>query len=250
MPDGSSSERFVSYCSSWSTLFFNKLLRKKTSTSFPTRNSDPKVVLHELLFLLFLKETLSQFNLSSTEPSANDELLSHSLGAAKVIIRPVSQLSTLAPLQSQQQENDNKADGCKCEPINSCPIELMDFRFAVSCEYGTVRCCRPLEPVLIKETTTSKTMVVTPASTLKWPRKSCRCKPRKECDEQAIDRKSEIGCSAGNVRCCETGTNTGNSKTEASPDAHVLGGNGFRPVQLPFLKMPQPADEVKKISNK
>jgi hypothetical protein len=202
-----------------------------------------------LLFLLFLKETLSQFNLSSTEPSANDELLSHSLGAAKVIIRPVSQLSTLAPLQSQQQENDNKADGCKCEPINSCPIELMDFRFAVSCEYGTVRCCRPLEPVLIKETTTSKPMVVTPASTLKWPRKSCRCKPRKECDEQAIDRKSEIGCSAGNVRCCETGANTGNSKTEASPDAHVLGGNSFRPVQLPFLKMPQPADEVKKISN-
>ena len=193
-----------------------------------------------------LTEISSLSKLFSTESSANEELLSHSLGAAKVIIRPVSQLSTLAPLQSQQQENDSKADGCKCEPINSCPIELMDFRFAVSCEYGTVRCCRPLEPVLIKETTSSKPVVVTPASTLKWPRKSCRCKPRNECDEQTIDRKSEIGCSVGNVRCCETGTSFGNSKTETSPDAHVLGGKGFRPVQLPFLKMPQPADEVKK----
>ncbi|KAI9562070.1 hypothetical protein GHT06_013035 [Daphnia sinensis] len=178
----------------------------------------------------------------STDANEREEFLTHSLGTSKVIIRPVSQLTTPAPLQSQQPANDSN-DGCKCEPIDSCPIELMDFRFAVSCEYGTVRCCRPSEPVLIKETTPSKPVVVTPASTLKWPKKSCRCKPRRDCDEQSIDRKSETSCTAGFVRCCETGTKIENHKIEVSPEAHVLGGNGFRPVQLPFLKMPQPADE-------
>ena len=38
----------------------------------------------------------------------------------------------------------------------------------------------------------------------------------------------------------------GNPKTEITvPEAHLLGSSEFRPVQLPFLKMPQPADEVK-----
>ena len=190
---------------------------------------------------------------SSTEvPNASEELLSHSMGASKVIIRPVSTLSTLPPSGQKQQENDN--DGCSCESIDSCPIELMDFRFAVSCEYGTVRCCRPLEPVIIKETPPSRPVVVTPASTIKWPKKTvaCRCKPRKECDrlfqsndEQVVERKYENTCPAGFVRCCDTG-NMGNPKTEITvPEAHLLGSSEFRPVQLPFLKMPQPADEVK-----
>lgn len=194
---------------------------------------------------------VTTISLSSTEASASQDLSSHSLGASKVIIRPASTLTT-TPTSLLGNNQKESSDGCKCEPIDSCPIELMDFRFAVSCEYGTVRCCRPLEPVLIKETPANKTVVVTPASTLKFPKKSisCRCKPRKDCDRhfQSNDghnseRKNTMNCPVGLVRCCESNSG-GNTKTEANGEPHVLGGNDFRPVQLPYLKMPPPADEV------
>ena len=154
----------------------------------------------------------------------------------KVIIKLASAVAPLPPLSTnnnnrKESASDEKENGCSCEKIDSCPIEMMDFSFAVSCSYGTVRCCRPVKSTpapLVKRPITKK-----PAM--------CKCKSRKECDlffhveeSEQIDRKDE--CPAGSVRCCENG-NMGNPKDQK--DAHqILGNSDFRPVQLPYLKMP------------
>lgn len=148
---------------------------------------------------------------------------------------------------------ENTDNGCKCESLDACPIELMDFSFSVSCGYGTVRCCRPIEPATeppieapfeapvevpsenpikssvepstTEESFVTKPVVVTP-TTVKFSKKplACKCKPRKECDRffqteeevEVFDRKDVLTCPAGMVRCCETG-NMGNHKQATTP---------------------------------
>ena len=171
---------------------------------------------------------------------------------AKVIIRLASTLSTPQPFR--RESADDEGNGCKCEPIGDCPVELMDFSFALACEHGTVRCCRPVEPVVQQETP-KPVDIVTPITTVKLVKKTamCKCKSRKECDrhflqlESAVDRKDEV-CPSSMVRCCETG-NMGNAKdqvdkSESDTEAHVLGNSNFKPILLPFLKMPPSNNEV------
>lgn len=167
----------------------------------------------------------------------------------KVIIKLASEMkpSTNKNNADQQQGTNEVKNGCSCEKIDSCPVELMDFSFAVSCAYGTVRCCRPLESPLVTPVVSTPTK----APSTKKP-VMCKCKPRKECDwffhgdtkeSELIDRKDD--CPAGSVRCCETG-NMGNPKEpminqqqQLSGPQFVLGNsNNFRPIQLPYLKMP------------
>lgn len=164
----------------------------------------------------------------------------------------------------------------------------MDFSFSVSCGYGTVRCCRPvepsteapmeisdetlvelsfesatsssLEPTATEESIFTKPVVVTPATTVKFSKKpmSCKCKPRKECDKffqaeedvEVFDRKDVLTCSAGMVRCCESG-NMGNPKEMTTPRSfkkvqapQILGNVAFKPVQLPFLTVPTTSNQV------
>ena len=174
-----------------------------------------------------------------------------SAGKGKVIIRLASSLSTPAPA-GRRETSDNSHDGCRCELVDQCPIELMDFRFAVSCDHGTVRCCRPVDIDDAKDAHDVKPVkVVTPVTLVKRPKKTgmCKCKSRKECDhffrpEDQLDRKDDP-CPSGMVHCCETG-NMGNSKddlvkgqTPPQVQQH-LGPSQFKPVQLPFLKMPHP----------
>ena len=180
----------------------------------------------------------------------------------KVIIRLASTLSTPAPAGRRQSSNDGH-DGCSCESVDDCPVELMDFRFAVACDHGTVRCCRPVESNNAQDINDAKNAenvkntvkIVTPVTLVKRPKKTamCKCKPRKECDhffhsEDAQDRKDNL-CPSGMVRCCETG-NMGNSKDDLIKGQTVpsvqqnLDNNQFKPVQLPFLKMPHPDTNI------
>lgn len=179
-----------------------------------------------------------------------------------MIIRLASTLSTPAPAR-RRQSSDDAHDGCSCEPVDDCPIELMDFRFAVGCDHGTVRCCRPAKSKDAEDAQDTKNVknvkdvvkVVTPMVLVKRPKKTpmCKCKSRKECDyyfrsEEALDRKDDL-CPSGMVHCCETG-NMGNSKDDlikgqVVPQGHQqLGNNQFKPIQLPFLKMPHPDTKV------
>lgn len=168
----------------------------------------------------------------------------------KIFIRPASLLTT--PKPNGRQQLSERELGCSCQHIDNCSIEQMDFSFAVSCEYGTVRCCRPLETVLTKETfliapttptpTTSKRVVVkkTPA---------CKCKPYNECerfsnhsikDDGSINQRDGLSCPVGLIRCCdlERGNTVNFSEPSTSePETHVLGNSEFRPVQLPFMKI-------------
>ena len=177
---------------------------------------------------------------------------------SKVIIKLASEIKAAAQTSTHKNPDGNDAShGCNCEKIDSCPIEMMDFSFAVSCSYGTVRCCRPQASIAV----TPSVLVPVKRQPIK-KLAMCKCKSRKECDwffhntameSEPIDRKDEEQCPAGSVRCCETG-NMGNpiefnngQQQQQHGSQHILGNNDFRPVQLPYLKMPNTeVDNLKK----
>ena len=175
----------------------------------------------------------------------------------KVFIRPASALTTLKPFRRQQNSDEM---GCSCQHIDNCSIENMDFSFAVSCEYGTVRCCRPMQTVLNKETLLLSAPTAAPTQTpttfkrvvvKKTP--ACKCKLYSECDRfsnhsihNANSTESQ-SCPTGMVRCCERrSTVIFKEPSTTQPETHVLGNNDFRPVQLPFSKIMSTTNQVLK----
>jgi len=168
----------------------------------------------------------------------------------KIFIRPASSLTTAKP--NGKQQLSERELGCSCQQIDNCPIEQMDFSFAVSCEYGTVRCCRPLETVLTKETFLVAPTMPTPTTFKRVVVKkipACKCKPYNECerfsnhsikDESSINQGEGLSCPVGLVRCCDRergNTINFNEPSTSEPETHVLGNSEFQPVQLPFMKI-------------
>jgi len=71
----------------------------------------------------------------------------------------------------------------------------------------------------------------------------CDCEPNDDCPLELMDFSFATACPYGTVRCCRppaTDATTESQPTTTAPvyETEVLGENQFRPIDLPFLRIP------------
>ena len=141
------------------------------------------------------------------KPKAESAVDVNSIASPKVFIRMASEIK---PTEKKISNVHSFSDGCKCEPLDECPVEKMDFTFGVSCPFKTVRCCRPVQPIVEPE-------------------------PQIPTTEEAVKGIDIVTP----VSVLQMSSTTPTPVTERpAQETEILGNSQFRPVNLPFMKVP------------